>query len=217
MIVNLMMKDLKVYWKKIFLRLMVPYMLLGMFFIFKYFPWNVYMMIGYLNISIGIMLYHFGEKANTVEILNCSLPVSRSDIVWARYLTSTVIVTVCLVLWYINGTIADQIIVEPMTDWSRATHLKVVFIALFYFSVLVSVFLPSGFNFRILGMILTFVVALVSAVTSLPLLFRTYSYSFRPQFVAADVPKFMLLGLVMLLIVCISFFVSQRTYKHKDV
>ena len=168
-------------------------------------------------ISFGIMVYNYRENTDSIEILTCSLPVRRSEVVWARYLTSMIIVIVGLSLWFINGTIADRIFVQTTTDWSRATHLKVVFIALFYFSVLVSIFLPSVFNFRILGMILTFVVALVTAVTSIPMLFRTYSYSFRSQFEVSEVPKFILLGLVMILIVSISFAVSQGTYKQKDI
>ena len=175
------------------------------------------MMIGYLMISAASAFYLFSGKKNGIEMLTCSLPVTRSDIVYARYLAVVVIFSVGLSLWFLNGTIADMIFTNAVTDFSQAKHPKVIFISLFYFSILASIFLPAVFGFRILGMVLTFVIALVVAVASVPLLFHPYSRSFTPYFEASDFYPFMFLSIVIGILLCISFLLSLKIYNYKDL
>jgi hypothetical protein len=80
-----------------------------------------------------------------------------------------------------------------------------------------SLFLPSCFRFGRMGMIFTFISALVIAITSIPLIFYPYKRSYSPYFTLADSYLVLVLSLVMLTLPLISFLLSLKIYKSKDI
>lgn len=189
MILNLVIKDIKAYWETIFLRLMLPYILIGVLFSLRHYSWDVYMMLGYIIITAACSFFLFSDKKRNMEMLFCSLPVTRSDIVLARYLTSVVIIVVGFSFMYLNGYIASLINTNTVMDFSQTSNPKALFIVLFSFSIYLSIFLPSVFMFRVFGMTMTLISALTAVNVSIPLIFHPYSPSFSPQFEASDFPQ----------------------------
>ncbi|MBI5021583.1 MAG: ABC-2 transporter permease [Ignavibacteriales bacterium] len=216
MIIKLILKDLTAYKKNIILNFLA-FMILGNIFIFRYYPWHVYMMYGYLAFVFISTFFSFIEINKNAEALTCSLPVSRSGIVIARYLTSAVLMFGGLALWYLNGFVAGAVYTDAATDFNRAAHLKVLFIAVFFIVLQTSIFLPALFKFRLIGTVLTFVVALVAAVITVVLIFRPYSRSFNSYFVEGELVVISILTSIMVAAPALSLVVSLSLFKRKDI
>ena len=177
MIGKLIWKDIKVIERIFFLRIMPATMLAGALFVFRYFPWNAYMVHGFICISTALILHAMTEKSALNEGLTASLPVSRFDIVSARYLSTLFCILLGLALWYLNGKAASLVFPDAATDFSKAFNLKGVFIAFVFFAAMTSLFLPASFAFGKTGLILTFIPALSAAISTVPLLFFPYELS----------------------------------------
>ena len=163
MILKFIIKDIKAY-KKLILGGFLAHLLLGSMFTFRYYPWNIYAMYGYLVISFISSFYLFNEKKRSIEILNSSLPGTRSTIVIARYLSSIIIAIIGIFLWLLNAYISEFIYTDAMTHFHQIAKLKVLFMALLFISIQMSIFLPAVFSFRIFGMVLTYTIALITAI-----------------------------------------------------
>lgn len=216
MILKLILKDLTAYRKSMFLNFSA-FMIMGNIFIFRYYPWHVYMMYGYLGFVFISTFFSFTEINKNTEVLTCSLPVNRSRIVIARYLTSAVLMFGGLALWYLNGFVAGAIYTDAVTDFNQAAHFKVLFMAVFFILLQTSVFLPALFRFRLAGTVISFIVALVAAVSSVTLIFRPYSRSFNSYFVEGDFILISVLTFIMVAVPAISLAVSLSVYKRKDI
>lgn len=216
MIMKLIIKDIKAYKKLIFGGLLI-HLLMGSMFTFRYYPWNVYAMYGYLVISFVSSFFLFIEKKRTTEILTNSLPGTRSSIVIARYLTSIVIVVFGFILWLLNAYISEFIYTDAMTHFHQIAKLKVLFMALLFVSIQLNIFLPAVFSFRILGMVLTYTIALILAVLPIPLIFSPYKSSYNPYFETGDLALISILVLFIILAPLISATFSVVIYKKKDL
>jgi len=171
MITLLILKDFRICGSKVFLKLTPLAIMAGTLFIFRYYNWSTYMMYGYLFISTAILILLLVEKKGLSELLICSLPVNRFQIVIARFITVAVLTAILLSLWYLVGVVASLLFPNALSDFSYALNLKSLFISSVYFTVLISILLPAVFGFRTTGVILTFVPALIGAISSVPLLF----------------------------------------------
>jgi hypothetical protein len=216
MIRKLILKDLTAYRKNIILNFLA-FMILGNIFIFRYYPWHVYMMYGYLGLVFISTFFSFTEINKNTEVLTCSLPVSRSRIVIARYLTSAFLMFGGLSLWYLNGYCASFLYRDSETDFNQILYLKVIYIALLFISIQASIFLPALFRFRLVGTVLTFIIALVVAVSSVTLIFRPHSHSFNSYFVEGELIVISVLTFIMVVAPAISLAVSLSVYKRKDI
>jgi hypothetical protein len=122
-----------------------------------------------------------------------------------------------LALWYLNGFVADILYSDAATDFNQAAHLKVLFMAVFFILLQTSIFLPALFRFRLVGTVLTFIIALVAAVSSVTLIFRPYSRYFNSYFVEEDIIVISVLTFIMVAAPAISLAVSLSVYKRKDI
>ena len=95
--------------------------------------------------------------------------------------------------------------------------MKVIYIALLFISIQASIFLPALFRFRLVGTVLTFIIALVAAVSSVTLIFRPYSRYFNSYFVEEDIIVIPVLTFIMVAAPAISLAVSLSVYKRKDI
>lgn len=218
MIFKLVYKDLLAY-KKLIAGIFLAHMLLAGVFTFRYYPWNIYVMYGYLIISFAGSFIYFSEKKSRVlgETLTCSLPVTRSSIVAAKYLTSAIITVIGIILWFLNAYIFDLIYTNAVTNFYQIAYPKVLFMALFFISIHMSIFLPAVFSFRIFGMVLTYVIALLAAVIPIPLLFYPYKNSYIPYFVAEDFLLITVLIILMVLVLFISVILSVKLYNKREL
>ena len=216
MVLRLILKDLMAYRKTIVLNFIL-FMIMGNIFTFQYYPWHVYMMYGYLGLAFISTVFSFTEKNRNTEILTCSLPATRSSIVIARYLVSAILTIGGLLLWIGNAYIASLFYADARTVFDHIIHLKAFFMALFFISIYSSIFLPSVFNFRLLGTVMTFIIALVTAVASIPLIFHPYSRAYNPYFEYGDFMSVSVLFMMMVAVPSISFTMSLKLYNNKDI
>lgn len=216
MILKFIIKDLKAY-KKIFFGGYFAHLLMGSMFTFRYYPWHVYTMYGYLVIAFISSFYLFSEKKRAAEILTVTLPGSRPTVVIARYLTSIIIAVFGIILWLVNAYISEFIYHDAMTHFHQIAKPKVLLMALLFVSIQLSVFLPSVFSFRIFGMISTFVIALITAILSIPLIFHPYKRAYNPYFEIGDLALVAFLALFIIFAPLISAAFSMTIYKTRDL
>jgi len=217
MIGKLIWKDIKVIGQAAFLKIMPGGMLMGALLIFRYYPWNVYMVYGFIAISTTLIFHAVTEKNGLNESFTGSLPVSRFDIVSARYLSTLFCILLCLTLWYLNGKAASLVFPDAATDFSKAFNVKGVFIAFVFFAAMISLFLPASFAFGKTGLILTFIPALSAAVSTVPLLFFPYEISYVHFFLPSDLQMVIIIGASSLLAMLASFWLSVRIYNWKNL
>ena len=215
MILKLITKDFKVSGRKIFL-LILAYMLLGGIFYMKFYPWNVFMMAGYFLFSTAASYFSFMDKRDSSEILMLSLPVSKGQIVAARYITSLITFIAGLTLWYLTAFTFNEFHYESSMSFEQILYIKVLFIAFLFFSIQQSIFLPSFFGLSFIWMIIVFIISIVIAVLPIPILFQTYKKDFNPLFTMDDFSLILILSIVILSLIIISFTVSNRIYKSTD-
>ena len=216
MIFKLIVKDFKVYKKLIFGGLFA-HLLLGSMFTFRYYPWNIYTMYGYLAISFVSSFYLFKEKKLSTEILTSSLPGTRSTIVIARYLTSIIIILIGMILWTLNAYISEIVFPNAKTHFYHIAKWKVLLMALLFMSIQLSIFLPAVFSFRTFGMAATYTVALIAAILSIPLIFHPYKRSYNPYFEIGYLALVAFLVLFIILAPLISATLSVAIYQRKDL
>ncbi len=216
MLFKFIIKDFKAY-KKLIFGGFLAHLLMGSIFTFRYYPWHVYTMYGYLVISFISSFYLFSEKKRAAEILTVTLPGTRSTIVIARYLTSIIIAVFGIILWLLNAYISEFIYTDAMSHFQQIAKLKVLFMALLFISIQLSIFLPAAFSFRIFGMVSTFVIALIAAILSIPLIFHPYKRAYNPYFEIGDLALVAFLALCIIFAPFISAAVSMTIYKTRDL
>lgn len=216
MILRLILKDLIAYRKTIILYFL-GVIIIGNIFIFRYYPWHVYMMYGCLALVSISTFYSFIEKNRSTEILTCSLPLTRSSIVKARYLVSAIMTIGGLLIWLGNAYLASLFYMDTRTIFDHVIKMKVLLMALFFISIYTSIILPSIFSFRLMGTVITFIIALITAVTSVSMVFSPYSGSYNPSLESRDLISVSVLFLIMVALTSISFGLSLKLYNSKDI
>jgi hypothetical protein len=216
MILKFIIKDIKAY-KKLIFGGFFAHLILGSVFTFRYYPWHVYAMYGYLVISFVSSFYLFSEKKRPIEILSNSLPGTRSTIVIARYSASVIIAVFGIILWLLNAYISEFAYSDAMTHFHQIAKPKVLLMALLFISVQLSLFLPAAFSFRVFGMAATYAIALIAAILPIPLIFHPYKRSYNPYFEISDLALVSILVLFIILAPMISATFSITIYQRKDL
>ncbi|MFC2132915.1 ABC-2 transporter permease, partial [Bacteroidota bacterium] len=158
---KLVLKDFIANKDIILFRTILPGIIISFFFIFPYVGWHGYWIYCCLTVIIGGSFYHIRSKNTKIELLICSLPVSRSRVVYSKYLLALLLTIIVLPLGCLNAYLADMLWEMPATRLSELFNLKVLFMALFLIIVHFSLFLPSVFVFRTMGVIISFIISLV--------------------------------------------------------
>jgi len=206
---KLIIKDIRANYKAILFRLVIPMLLGGLFFTYPYLGWISYFSLACLIIIISGSLYSIWDKNKSVEILTCSLPVSRNNVVNSRYLTSLIITVTGLIIWGLNAYIADLIWVESATQLSDLFNLKILFMALFMISIHFSIFLPAVFQFRRLGMIMIIVFSIVISLALTELFFLPDDGVLNPRLEVEKTYLYIALLMVMIVLPWISMQLSK--------
>ncbi len=214
MILKLIIKDLKAYSSTIFFRILLPMLIASSIFVIQLYRWDVYLMISCMYICMAGSTFLFAEKKKETEILTCSLPTTRSAIVTARYLFSGLISILAIVLFYANAYVADFLYTDPATHFWQINNFKVLFLVLFFLAIFMSIYLLAVFGFRVMGMAITFAIAIIAAIFLVATMFKPWTKSFAPYLTQGE---FIILSLVIIALPFISFILSLQIYNKKDL
>jgi hypothetical protein len=199
------------------LKIMVGYLIIGGLFIRQFYDWELYMMYGYITMSwIGSSIY-FNDKKNTGEIFSLSLPVTRSNIVNSRYLTSLFIIVTGFITWYLGAYIWDLIFDDGKHLFFEITYIKVYFMATLFVTIHQSVALPFTFKLRPLPLGISFVFATIMPIIIIASIFAPYKNSYNPYFVESDLGWIILFSAAIILLPIISIQLSHKIYINQDV
>ncbi len=182
MIFKLITKDLRVYQETTFLRILILCLFISTIFILRYYSWDAYMMHAAMTIVFAASAFTFREKSHNIELMTCSLPVTRTAIVIARYLTSIIITIAVVIIWLGFAYLGDLLLSNHVTHFNQIFNYKVLSIILFMITIHTIIFLPAVFCFRIAGTIFTFIIAFITAVATTASYFKTYAETFIPHF-----------------------------------
>lgn len=216
MIAQIVIKNFKVSGKRI-VGIFFAYMLLSGVFHIKFYPWNVFIMTGNFLFAFAASYFSFVDKRNSAEFLTLSLPITKEQIVTARFITSVIVFIVGLTLWFLTAYTFDFIYEESSMSFDQIFYLKVVFIAVLFFIIQQTIFLPSTFGLSYIWLIVFFVISTVFAILPIPLLFKAYRKDFNPYFTLDDFGLVLILTIMMVFIITISFFLSNKIYKKNDL
>lgn len=197
--------------------ILVTHLLIGGLFHIKYFRWHVYMMYGYILISFITSFYFNKEFKSEIKYFIYSLPLKRETVVYFRYLLSFILFVVCLSIWFLNGYLFDMLWDEKVTYFNEIYYSKVVFMALFFYVIQQSLFLPAAFVYRMQGIVISFVIGLSIAITTIPVIFYPYSYRYSRYFHQQDLGLITLLSMLMIFLITGSIYISHKLNINRDL
>lgn len=213
MITKLILKDLRGYWQFIVFWIFLPSIAWSGLLYFPYYPWHGYVLFCSIAIFAAISYFTFSEKKQHLEVLTCSLPVTRTAIVLSRYIFALLVMIAGFIIFYSITWIADLIYSNPVTTFEQINHPKVLLMCLFLISFVTSYFLPAVFSSKIMGMVFNFMIALIFGITVTLKIFRPHQNSYELDF---SPEKFMLLIAVTLLLPLISILVSVYSFHRQE-
>jgi len=161
MIGNLLLKDIRA--NRVILLILWSFLLPYAGFVF-YLTKNEPAVFPYACVQfIAAIIYSvFGfEKRTFNEILICSLPVKRSTVVIARYLSSYAHIAVCIVIFLLLYFLLNSLLPSPYENINLMIIIKIVFASFFALSLLISYSFPIIFKF---GFLLGGIISLTIAV-----------------------------------------------------
>jgi len=217
MILNLILKDFRAYRKYLSLNIFLPGILWTTVGFTLFSQWNNYLMFCNLAILAAGSYYTFSEKKQNLHNLVCSLPVTRTQIVISKFLTTNIIILIGIFIFltstYVNGLYLEK--VAPLFD--KLFHLKIAFMCICLYSIFFSIFLPATFLLRLSGMVITIVIAGAVSIYSYVSFFRPYRSSFTHNFVPDDAWKMLLISSLMIFSLLFSIILSIKLYSRKNL
>lgn len=165
MITKLILKDIRGYWRFVVLTIFLPGIAWSLLLFLPYFQWSGYVLFCSMAIFAAISYFSFSEKKQHIEVLTCSLPVTRTAIVLSRYFLALIITFVGILLYYATAYIGDLIYPNSVTMFSQINHPKVLLLSLFFISIISSIFLPGIFSLKMTGMVFNFAIAMIGTIT----------------------------------------------------
>lgn len=217
MLIHLILKDLLAYRKYLFLNIFLPGILWTTVGFSLFSQWNNYLMFCNLAILAAGSYYTFSEKKQNLHLLVCSLPVTRTQVVISKFLTTGIIIFIGIFIFltstYVNGLYLEK--VAPLFD--KLFHIKIAFMSICLYSIFFSIFLPATFSLRLSGMVITIIIAGVVSIYSYVVFFRPYRISFVHYFTPDDVWKILLISLLMISLLLLSIFLSGVIFSRKNL
>lgn len=218
---KLVLKDIKANKDIILLRIILPTTIISILFGFKYTGWEGYIMFYCITAIFSSSFYNIRDKNKRIELLTCSLPVSRNKIVYSKYLSALILSYFIIILGCINAYIADLIWIESSTNFGEIFKVEILITVLFLISIYFSLFLPTIFIFRQMGVIISLIISLVFSIyLTQSLLISNENPLNIPIKIYLDPSNFVvyiLLFIVFIILPAISIIISKHLYKMKDL
>jgi hypothetical protein len=213
MITKLILKDIRGYWRFIVLSIFLPGIAWSILLFLPYYHWAGYVLFCSFAIFAAISYFSFSEKKQHIEILTCSLPVTRTAIVLSRYFLALLITFVGIILYYATAYVGDFIYPHSVTTFSQINHPKVLLMSLFFISIISSIFLPAIFSLKMTGMVFNFAIATIGALNLTYKIFDP-KQGFHESNFQSD--KVIVLICAMMLAWLLSVLLSIIHYKKKE-
>lgn len=217
MILQLIIKDLRAYKQMIFIRILVLWLSFGALFFAHFYKWDVYMMHASMCIAFACTFFTFSEKYRNTEILTISLPVTKNQIVLAKYLTSLTIIVAGITIWYIIAFIASVLTGGTFIPFDQILKIKTLFIVLFFLCTHVTIFFPFYFSTRVIGLVLGFAIAFISAIALTAVIFLPYSRMYNHYFSNSDISFVVSLTALILIAFIVSINLSVFVYRRHQI
>jgi ABC-type transport system involved in multi-copper enzyme maturation permease subunit len=213
---SLVLFDLKAF-RNSYLKVLAANLIATNLFHFRYYPWDVYFMSVCMILSVLYYIPIYVEQKLKLEMLKCSLPATRSDIVFSRYLTSFIIIGIGIFLFYINAFVADFLYTNQTAYFDQFNHVKILYMITFLISIHGCIFLPSVFIFRLMSTIITFTIAIIIAIVTTVIIFHPDKNSFVHYFQPEDSFQILILTIFTVLLIIGSMILSIKLYKRKEL
>jgi hypothetical protein len=213
-IAKLILKDIRGYWRFVVSTIFLPGIAWSLLLFLPYYHWSGYVLFCSMAIFAAISYFSFSEKKQHIEILTCSLPVTRTAMVLSRYFLALIITFVGILLYYATAYIGDLIYPHSVTTFSQINHPKVLLMSLFFISIISSIFLPGIFSLKMTGMVFNFAIAMIGALSLTYKIFHPKQGFHESDFQSFDV---IILICAMMLALFFSSVLSLIHYKGKDL
>ncbi len=151
------------------------------------------------------------------ELLNCSLAVTRTTIMRAKYPAALLIAIGGMTLWFLYAWLLNSIFTDLPGNFQLFTNSIVIFCILFYFSFFISAFVPIVTIFDKIWL-LTNLSILFAAIFIVPFNFYfEFSGLVQAEFKAENILFFGSLILMMILLPWLSMTLSTRLFKQREL
>jgi len=214
---TLMLKDLRAFGRSLLKIAVLCLIVITLFVILNEGSWFIYIVMAAGQISFVIGYYLMGEKMHRGEPLICSLPVSRTAIMRAKYLAASLIAIGGMTLWFLYACLLNSIFNNLPDNFQLFTNPMVIIVILFYFSFFISAFVPIVTIFDKIWL-LTNLSILFAAIFIVPFNFYfEFSGLAQTEFEAGNVLFFGALILIMILLPWVSMTLSIRLFKQREL
>jgi hypothetical protein len=215
-LIHLLKKDMIVY-HSAFIKTVLVIFAMDNFFILFDPSWEIYVVIGIGQISYLIAFFGILEKVRKGEMLLCSLPAGRVCIVVSRYLSSALIAMAGLILITLNAHLMDFFVTRTPDDLHTFINPYVLFIAVLYFTLFISIFTPAVLYLRHIWVNIV-LLAVCTAAFMLATIHIHQSLSLSYDGFAAKNPLIIaLLMMVLIIALIISLLFTIQMYPNKEV
>lgn len=217
MILKLVLKDMRAFG----FRLLIFLFLLIAFNCFmasndKNASWWLFILITSAGVSSIIPAFLVLDKNYKGEILSCSLPVSRKEIILSKFLLLFIIAAAGYILIYISAVFMDGILNYP--DFYVFTHPLMLLIEFTYFSTLISItMLILSTTGNIIWMVVANLTYLVVFILGLDKIVFTEGIAASYDLLSEGLYYSIIFTLFTVLILIISFRLSIKYYSLKNI
>ena len=160
--ISLIIKDLKANQSPVLSFMLGNLVFAGI--VYYFWKFDVFVLHGTGIIAFSITSLSAHERLNNKEMLWCSMPVKRKQIVISRYLSSLVIVIVGLIFWFLAAVIFNMIFSNAASDFKQITYVNNFWMPVILIAVFISLLLPV--IFRIKSYAAHYISALVTFITA---------------------------------------------------
>ncbi|MBN2091822.1 ABC-2 transporter permease [candidate division KSB1 bacterium] len=217
MILKLLAKDVKIFWKNIIIFILTCLILNDLMITLGEDSWRPYIFIGMIQISILIGYYAVFDKIRNGEILIGSLPITRNSIIRARYLSALSIALLGVFLWLINALILESTAINTPGDFDPNFGPYSFFFVSAYLVIFISIFIPVTIKYSKLWALVALIymgaVVFIFSIKVLHHIFYQYVFgSARVTFGFSTIFMLILFGCLLA-----SVTISAKIYKTIDL
>lgn len=214
---TLLLKDLRAFGKSLLKITALSFIVISLFIFLNEGSWFIYIMMAAGQISFIIGYYLMSEKMHRGELLICSLPVTRTAIMRAKYLAALLIAIGGMALWFLYACLLNSIFTDLPGNFHLFTNPMVIFFILFYFSFFISAFVPIVTSFDKIWL-LTNLSILFAAIFIVPFSFYfEISGLVQAKFEAENILFFGFLTVIIILLPWLSLIFSTRLFKCREL
>ncbi|MBN1999998.1 ABC-2 transporter permease [candidate division KSB1 bacterium] len=214
---KLVFKDIYAHSDIIFLRCILPMLFCTFLLTIRFYPWGVYFMMSCMVMASAASFYTFREKKQNIEVLNASLPVTTVEIITARYFTAWIVAAIGGILLYVNVYISGFVYQNPLVLFSQINTWYILFATVYFLSLFFALYLPGVFWFRLLGSVINFIFAIITAIWLTVMVFRPYMQVPDRMDAGLVVEQYIVPVGIALLLLLLSGLLSFMLLKNREV